>query len=369
VERKQHDGILLVPGRSRDEWEDACAPFADATAFHRYDFLQSAAPYLRCQFMPLMVMSREQVVGVAPLLVKRFGPFSSINWAPFPYLGPLVPPELMPATLSALKLEARRLRAINHQQSFAGLIPTDSAAGFTPATDRTFVVPLDGRSDKDLLAAMSASRRQEIRGAMRHGLEICAADAADFRLLEVWLRQVFASQGLRPDYQPGAFERICGALQDGSGSAQTARLDGRAVAVEVSISNGRRVFAWLAAADQAYRTKHPRTLLIWRRIQWARDRGAVEFDLVGAPREGIAVYKKTFGAVERHYTVLHRQAGPHRIAISTLSRLRPHYIGGVSIRTSAAGGPASGPDAGQPGRTSPTSEVLLDDSHASGGPG
>lgn len=346
MERKQHDRILLVPGGSRDEWESACASFADATAFHRYDFLQCAAPYLRCQFIPLMVMFRKQVVGVAPLLVKRLGPFSTINWAPFPYLGPLVPPELIPATLSALRLKARRLRAINHQQSFAGLIPADSAAGFTPATDRTFVVPLDGRSDKDLLAAMSASRRQEIRGAIRHGLEICAADAADLRLLEVWLQQTFASQGLRPDYRPGAFERICGALQDVSGSAHAARLDGRAVAVEVSISNGRRVFGWLAAADPAYRTKYPHTLLNWHRIQWARDSGAIEFDMVGAPREGIAVYKKTFGAVERHYTVLHRQAGPHRIASSTLSRLRSHYVGGVSIRTSTAGGSGSGPGAG-----------------------
>jgi CelD/BcsL family acetyltransferase involved in cellulose biosynthesis len=290
--------------------------------------------------MPLMAMFRKQVVGVAPLLVKRLGPFSSINWTPFPYLGPLVPPELIPATLSALRLKARHLAAVNHQQSFADLIPSDSAAGFTFATDRTFVVPLDGRSDKDLLAAMSASRRQEIRGAIRHGLEVWTADATDLRLLEVWLGQTFASQGLRPDYRPGAFERICGALQDVSGSAHVARLDGRAVAVEVSIANGRRVFGWLAAADPAYRSKYPHTLLNWHRMLWARDRDAIEFDLVGAPREGIAVYKKTFGAVERHYTVLHRQARPHRMAISTMSRLRAHHVGGVSSRTGAAGASA-----------------------------
>jgi hypothetical protein len=346
VERKQHDGILLARGGSQNEWEDACAAFTDATAFHRYDFLQAVAASLRCQFIPLTVMFRKQVVGVAPLLVKRLGPLSTINWAPFPYLGPLVPSELIPATLSALRLEARRLRAVNHQQSFARLIPADSATGFASGIDRTFVVPLDGRSDKDLLAAMSTSRRQQINRAIRHGFEVCAADAADFRLLEVWLRQVFAAQGMRPDYPPGAFERIFGALQDSRASAHVVRLDGRAVAVEVSISNGRRAFGWLAAADPSHRTKYPQILLVWRRLQWARDSGAIEFDTVGAPHEGIATYKKSFGAVERHYTVLHRQAGPHRIAFSTLSRLRSHYVGGVSIRTSTAGGPGSAPGAG-----------------------
>jgi len=339
VERKQHDGVKLVRGGSPDEWEDACAGFADATAFHRYDFLQSVAPSLHCQFIPLMVTFRKQVIGVAPLLVKRLGPFSSINWAPFPYLGPLVPPELIPATLSALSLEARRLRAVNHQQSFASLIPTDSASGFTCATDRTFVIPLDGRSDKDLLAAMSTSRRQQINRAIRHGFEVCTAEAGDFRLLELWLSRTFAAQGLRPEYQPGAFERICGALRDASASAHAVRLDGQAVAVEVSILNGRRAFGWLAAADPPHRTKYPHILLVWRRLQWARDRGAVDFDTVGAPHEGIAVYKKSFGAVERQYTVLKRQAAPHRFAISALSRLRAHYVGGASIRTSAAGDP------------------------------
>jgi Acetyltransferase (GNAT) domain len=321
-EDQQH-AVLLARARSQCEWEDACAVFAEATAFHRYDFLQSVAPSLRSQFIPLMVMSRKRAVGVAPLLVKSLGPFSTINWTPFPYLGPLVPPELIPATLSALTREARRLRAVNHQQSFARLIPADLADGFTPVTDRTFIVPLDGRSDEDLLAAMSSSRRQQIYRAIRRGFEICAADAADFRLMDVWLGEVFAAQGLPPAYPPGTYARIFAELQNAPGSALHAvRLDGRTVAVDVSFSNGRRAFGWQAAVDPSYRSKHPQVLLVWHRLQWARDAGAIEFDTVGAPNEGIAVYKQGFGATERHYTVLHRQARPHRIAKSALSRLR-----------------------------------------------
>jgi CelD/BcsL family acetyltransferase involved in cellulose biosynthesis len=336
VVREEHNTILLARAGSRSEWEDVCAVFPDATAFHRYDFLQSVAPSLHSQFMPLMVMFRNQVVGVAPLLVKRLGPFSTINYAPFPYLGPLVPPELIPATLSALRLKARRLRALNHQQSFARPIPADSANGFTSATDRTLVVPLDGRSDEDLLAAMSSSRRQQIFRALRRGFEIRAADAADFRLMEVWLRQVFAAQGLRPEYRPGTYERMFGALQNAPGSVLHAvRLDGRTVAVDVSLSNGPRAFGWQAAVDPSYRSKHPQVLLVWHRLKWARDAGAIEFDTVGAPNEGIATYKRGFGAVERHYTVLHTQSGPYLMASAALSHLRRSLL-----RNSAPSAPA-----------------------------
>jgi CelD/BcsL family acetyltransferase involved in cellulose biosynthesis len=340
VEREDQGTVLLARAGSQGEWEDACAAFPDVTAFHRYDFLQSVAPSLRCQFMPLTVMFRGQVVGVAPLLVKRLGPFTSINYAPFPYLGPLVPPELIPATLSALRLKARRLRALNHQQSFAQLVPADSAGGFTSVADRTFVIPLDGRSDEELLAAMSSSRRQQIFRAIRRGFEICPADPADFRLMEVWLRQVFAAQGMRPEYRPGVYERMFGALKDAPGSVLHAvRLDGRTVAVDISLSNGRRAFGWQAAVDPSYRSKHPQVLLVWHRLQWARDTGAIEFDTVGAPNEGIATYKRSFGAVERRYTVLHTQAGPYRMANSALGQVRRRLL-----RSSAAGGP--GPDLG-----------------------
>ena len=130
-----------------------------------------------------------------------------------------------------------------------------------------------------------------------------------------------------------------GALQNTPGSVLHAvRLDGRTVAVDISFSNGRRAFGWQAAVDPAYRSKHPQVLLVWHRLQWARDTGAIEFDTVGAPNEGIAAYKKSFGAVERRYTVLHTQAGPYLMASSALARLRSHYVGGVSIRTSCGGG-------------------------------
>jgi len=343
MEREQQDGVQLVRAGSQGDWEEACAVFAGATAYHRYDFLQSVAPSLHCQFMPMMVLFRKKVAGVAPLLVKRLGLFSSINWVPFPYLGPLVPPELLPATLSALRLEARRLRAVNHQESFACLMPADSADGFTSVTDRTFVVPLDGRSDDDLLAAMSKTRRQDLRRAQQGGFEVVPAETADFRHADDWFSQVYAAQGLRTAYPPGTHVRVFGALKNAPGSVfYAARLDGLTVAVLAGFSTARRAFGWQSAVDPSHRTNYPQTLLHWRSLQWARDAGAIEFDMVGAPNEGIAAYKRRFGALERHYTVLQRQAGPYLKANSALSHLRSCYRGGISRQTAAAGGRGPG---------------------------
>jgi CelD/BcsL family acetyltransferase involved in cellulose biosynthesis len=317
------DEVLLERTESASEWEDACARCTGATAFHRHDFLHSVAPLIDCEFVPLMVRSGEQVVGVAPLLVKRLGPFCSINWVPFPYLGPLVPPELIPATLSALSLRARRLRAINHQQSFAEVVPDGTAGGFTPVTGRTFIVPLAGRSDHDLLASMHSTRRQQISRAQRHGFEVCPAEPADFQLMELWAGQVFAGQGLPPAYPDGTYAQMFSLLNSAPGSAfHAVRLDGQTVAVDISFISGGRAFGWQGGVNPSCRSKHPQVLLVWHRLQWARSMGAIEFDMVGAPNEGIAQFKRHFGALERPYTVLLRQARPHRIAQSALARLK-----------------------------------------------
>jgi CelD/BcsL family acetyltransferase involved in cellulose biosynthesis len=323
MERHRQQRVQLALAASQDEWERLCVLASQATAFHRYDFLNSVAPLLNCRFIPLMVLFQRQAVGVAPLLVKRLGPFCTINWVPFPYLGPLVPAELLPATLSALRLEAARRRAVNHQQSFSEEVVDIPVDGFEGAMDRTFVVPLLDRSDEDLLAAMRNSRRKQILRAQDAGFEICPAVSTDFRLMDVWSKQVYSAQGLPAAYRVGTYGRIFDDLHDAPGVLfQTARLEGRTVAVQVVFSFAGRAFGWQVAADPSYRALHPQALLAWQALLWARNSGAIELDMVGAPNAGIAVYKSEFGALERRYTVLNKQLAPHRMALSALSRLR-----------------------------------------------
>jgi CelD/BcsL family acetyltransferase involved in cellulose biosynthesis len=251
---------------------------------------------------------------VAPLLLRQLGPFCTVNWAPFPYLGPLVPDGLTPATLAMLRIEARQQRAVNHQQCFSQVIADRPADGFTDLTDRTFVVPLAGRSDDELLAAMHATRRNEVRRARRAGFEVRTAESDDFPLMEAWVRQVFAVQGLPPPYRTGTYGHVFDTLADAPGASfVSARLDGRTVAVAIVLETAQRAFLWQFGVDPLHKSGYPHLLLIWHCLLRARDAGATEFDLVGAPNSGIAAYKSKFGALERQYSVVRREAMPHKL--------------------------------------------------------
>ncbi len=271
---------------------------SQATAFHRYDFLSAVAPSLQCAFVPLVVYSGSQKVGVAPLLVRRYGPFCAINSGPLPYLGPLVPAALIPATLAALTAEARRRRALDHYQFFS---PDDSpspADGFRVHVDRTFVIPLRDRSDEDLLKAMNQGRRRELRQAERIGMRVSAAERADFQLMDAWNRQLYAVQGLRPVFPAGTYERVFTALSGTPGSSfYAARVDGRTVGVQVNLEASGRVFAWQYATDKSFKPCSPQSILMWHTAVQARDAGISELDLLGAPNDGIATYKSRWGAV------------------------------------------------------------------------
>ena len=322
-------GVILAPLKSPGDWDAACATFPNSTAFHRYDFLDTVAPPLNCSFVPLVVLHHGEQVGLAPLLVKKLGPFCTINWVPFPYLGPLVPQELIAATLQALRQEARRRRALNHQQSFSEVNAGREFEGFTTSLDRTFVIPLSGRSDQDLLAAMHTTRRRDIGRAQRSGFEVCAAELGDFALMDAWLGQLYAAQGMPAMYPAGTYARLFGVLKDAPGSIfSVVRLGSKTVAAQIAFSTGRTAFGWQLAADPSYRSKYPIDLLIWHALVRARDNGALEFDLVGAPNEGIALYKSRFGATERHYTVLQKQAKVHAIAMGARSGLVPKFVRG-----------------------------------------
>ena len=318
------DRVSLAPAATAGEWDQVCARFPDATVFHSYAFLQAVASPLRCRFVPLLVSAGDGPVGAAPLLLKRLGPVSTVNWVPFPYLGPLVPEPLIPATLLALRREAGRRRAVNHQQSFSRVITACGHGGFTAGAERTFIVPLGGRPDGELLAGMHHDLRWQIRRAARTGFEVGPAHAGDMQLMDAWLSEMFASRGIGSGYAAGTVQRVFGALGHQPGSLfHAARLAGRTVAVQATLTDARRAFGWHIAVDPAYRQARPQQLLAWRALQWARDRGVTELDMVGAPNEGIATYKRKFGGRERAYTVLRRQAVPHRVAQSVLARLGP----------------------------------------------
>ncbi len=323
MQESQSGKVRLKLAGSRSEWEEASAGFPEATAFHRYDFLRAIAPCLHCRFEPLIIYYGNQKVGVAPLLVRQYGPFCVVNHVPFPYLGPLVQTPLVAATLAALSAHARRRRALDHYQSFSPSSAPPAAAGFRMRLERTFIIPLRDRSDADLMKAMDSTRRKEVRRAERLGLRVDEASVEDFELMDIWNRQLYAAQGLPPGYPPGSYERVFKELSGTPGTAfYSARVDGRTVGVQMNLASSGRVYAWQAGIDGSFRAPSPQTTLMWHTALRARDAGASELDLVGAPSDGIATYKIRLGSEERRYAAMRKTIQPYRLPRAVLLRMR-----------------------------------------------
>ncbi len=299
-----------VPGPSM--WEACRAAQRGGAIFHRWDWLTTMAPALDKAFVPLGLYDGERLAGLAPLLVRRLGPFKNANWAPFPYLGPLVPAALWPRALRALDDYQRRNRIGLVGFGFAPDAAVDEdalrAAGYAVQTDTTMVLPLAGRGEADLRAGMTSHGRKNLKRAERGGVEVRAATEADIvRELPAMTDEVFAPRGERPPYPAAAARAFWEQYRaDPDVRMATAYCDGEPAAVSITIGDGRRAYFWQGAGWRRFRNVNPNAAVYWDGILWARARGYVALDMVGTPDPGIAYYKSTFGAIETPYLVAGR---------------------------------------------------------------
>ena len=145
----------------------------------------------------------------------------------------------------------------------------------------------------------------------------------DFQLMDIWNRQLYAAQGLPAGYPPGSYERVFKELSGTPGTAfYSARVDGRTVGVQINLASSGRVYAWQAGIDGSCRAPSPQTTLMWHTALRARDAGASELDLVGAPSDGIATYKIRLGSEERRYASMRKTIQPYRLPRAVLLRMR-----------------------------------------------
>jgi CelD/BcsL family acetyltransferase involved in cellulose biosynthesis len=292
--------------------------------FHRHDWLTTMADVLGLDFHPLTVVADGEPVGVAPMLLKRVGPVRTVNWLPFPYVGPLVPAAVLPDTLGLLAAWERRRRVVRSQHVLLSTV--EDNGGYAPHDDRTFVVPL--RDEESLLHGVEAKRRAKIRRARTNGVVVRSATEHEVcHLLPAWSAATFAAQGLPAPYPVAGYRAVWSAFHDSADARfSTAVLAGEPVGVQVSFAGAPRAVAWAMAGAGTRAASFAQPLLYWDTMCWALGRGCAEFDLVGAPTEGIARYKRDWGAREVRYSVLRRQAPAHRVAM----RLRAAVTPGVA---------------------------------------
>jgi len=309
-----------VPVASPAEWDELAARHG-GTFFHRHLFLSTVATGLGLILDLRVAVVRGERAGAVPVLMKRLGPLRTVNWLPFPYIGPLVPAEALAPTLAALARHEWRQRSVRSQHVL--LTRRDEAfPGYATSEDRTFVVPLAGRTDDDLLAGLNPRRRGDVRRAGRLGVHLRAATEHEVtELLPRLSGATFTRQGLPAPY-PAPFLRHVWDRLHGHPDVlfQTAAGPDGPVAVQISLAGGTGL-GWIAGRSDDPVANGGFAAMVLGTLSWARDRGCHEFDLVGAPTEGIAAYKRDLGATERRYTVLRHQALVHRAAVTVLSRL------------------------------------------------
>jgi CelD/BcsL family acetyltransferase involved in cellulose biosynthesis len=307
VRTRSDSAVALGSTTSPEEW-DALVAGNGGCFFQRHHWLTTMAEVLGLDFHGLTVHADGQPVGVAPMLVKRIGPVRTVNWVPFPYVGPLVPTTLLPHVLPLLTNWERKNRTIRSQHVFM------STVDHVPTRDRTFVVDFRGQTEDSLLQRVEPKRRAKIRRAAARAVVRPSTHDEIRDLLPTWSKATFAAQNLPAPYPTAGYDTVWTRFADSPDARfSTALLDGVPVCAQVSFAGAPRAVAWVMANAGTPQASLAQPLLYWDTITWAFHRGCAEFDLVGAPTDGVARYKRDWGAHEVRYSVLQRQSAIYRL--------------------------------------------------------
>ncbi len=196
-------GIELEATRDADRWTAAAhASGLPVTPFHTRSWLDLAARMTGTTLTPLVVRAGGRDVGVVPWLSRARGPVVTVNWLPFPYVGPLVAAAHLPGVLRAVRRLAARRRAVVAQFGFTPLARVRSddvdGSGFRVLEDATYVV--DTSQDVDRLwASLEGRARTKVRKAERGGVVVTTPEAPEEVLRRV-VDAAFAARGLTSGY-------------------------------------------------------------------------------------------------------------------------------------------------------------------------
>ena len=305
-------------------WLAACqASGQPVTPFHTYRWLSLAAQLTKTHFVPVVVTHDGVDVGVAPLLLRRRGPLSLANWAPFPYLGPLVPQELLADSLLALNRRGLLHGVVRQQQCFppgASLDPAAlTATGFSVDHDETFVVDTS-RPVQDLWLGLESRCRRQVRKAERR---VVLSEARDGTGLRAVVEAAFSARGLGSGYF-GAFP----GPKEFAGSELrfrhvVATAGGHLLGSLVTFAYGDRALLWQGGVLPEARSSNANVLMHWDAIRWAHETGARSIDLVGIPDDGIRQFKSQFGGTLASYVVARREAPLTTAVLGRLGTSRP----------------------------------------------
>ncbi len=300
--------IELEQTRDPERWAAAARTSGSTvTPFHSYGWLDLAARMTRTRFTALIARVDGADVGVVPWLSRTRGPVVTVNWLPFPYVGPLIAAEHLSGVLRVLRRLVRRRRAVVSQFGFSPLAAVRrddlEGHGFSVAQDGTYVVD----TSQDVArrwAGLEGRARTKVRRAERGGVVLAAAAHPEEVLARV-VREAFSARGSSSGYTGDFPPRASDLARRGLLVRwAVARHGGEEVGALVTLGLGTAGQVWQGGVLPQYRSTHANTLLYWDSIRWASENGLHTLDLVGLPDEGIERFKSQFGGVRHTYPVL-----------------------------------------------------------------
>ncbi|MGY1732440.1 GNAT family N-acetyltransferase [Geodermatophilus sp. SYSU D01045] len=288
---------------------------AGSTAFHTWDWLELQTRVHGWRLEPLVVHVDARPVGVAPLLLSRRRLLMEAR-VPFPYVGPVVPPEHLSGTLLALDAWAREHRVVSSRAEFApGLThPAQAAprARWDVHEDLTWVVDLSHGSVEEFWRSTRRSVRRTLRSAERRGVVVRPSGKTEVcRWLPVFLEEAYGARGLPSPYPSDIGEAVWERYGDREGVCMLSAWVGEEPGgLSLAFGHGQTLYSWAGGGFRSRRADNPGTALYVHEILWALEHGYQHLDEVGAVDEGVSQFKRAFGAEPTPYLVATRTHAP-----------------------------------------------------------
>jgi hypothetical protein len=326
--------VTLVPVSSASEWTRLVQLDPRSTPFHEWDLLDGLARREDGRFRPLAVHAAGSPVGVLPII--SFGPLG-LAASPFlPYVGPLVPPHLLGATLRAMRAWQRRQGQVVARAAFSPLQPPPPPGvgrEFLFATDTTYVLHLEHGDPEQYQRGMHSDRRANIRRAARRG--VVSRPSTCGEATELLPRVVRQSFDRHEGGVPRSLAAVAGFIDEELGRntqliAETVLLQGEPVGMLVAARRGTDAYGWIGGVLPEALATNASTVAYDAVIRRAIAVGVRRFDLVGHVDEGVARFKRSFGAEQEQCWRLTSNLLP-RFVSGARSRLRARAAAGRGV--------------------------------------
>jgi CelD/BcsL family acetyltransferase involved in cellulose biosynthesis len=285
-------------------YEEELAYCVGVTGYHRWFFLSALAEALGLRLRAFAVSARGGGrLGVVPLLLRRRGPVSTVNYLPVPHVGPVLTgaglrAARLPEVLRAVEPVLLRERAVVTKWSFApGVAVREAdltARGFEFSRPANYLVR-GTTSVEDYLKGLAPKQRAAIRRGDARGLRSGPSSLDEItRWFPERVNGPYQRQGVAPDYSRAAARALAARLAADPRMLWRSVRDGqRVLAVNACIVDGDRLWGWMLAGDRVPGPS-PHVAAYWDAITWSRDRG-LSCDFGGAPTSGIADFKIAMG--------------------------------------------------------------------------